>query len=282
MSERADAHIHLFEKRFPGSFTGRAGMQMDEAPFYASLAKEHQVGRALVVGYEGQDWAKGNNKFIAKMASEYPWVRPAAYVHLDAPPTLKDLDELRHQRFVGVSLYVFGQDSVDLLRQLSDERWSWFAEHQWLISLNSRGKDLLGWVPILERHRDLRLVVSHLGLPPRTATPPTRNDARAAMDEVVNLARFPAVHVKLSGFYALSDPAYDYPHRSAWPYVEALIEAFGVRRLLWGSDFTPSLDHLSYPQTLGLFARMPFLRLEDRQRIEGVNLLNLLKQVRTG
>ena len=282
MSERADAHIHLFEKGFQGSFTGRAGVQIDEAVLYSSLAKDHQVKQALVVGYEGDSWAKKNNTYIAKIARQYEWIRPTAYIHLDAPPNLKQLEELHRQRFVGISLYVFGEEKVKALGQIADEVWSWITQHRWIVSLNSRGNDLIGWVPILDRHRELRLVVSHLGLPPRVSTPPSRNEALVAMDEVVNLARFPGVHVKLSGFYAFSDPGHDYPHRSAWPYVEVLVEAFSPKRLLWGSDFTPSLDWLSFPQTLGLFAEMPFFSKEDRQFIEGTNLLRLLKQVRTG
>jgi predicted TIM-barrel fold metal-dependent hydrolase len=280
MAERADAHIHLFEKGFRGSFTGRPGVQIDETLLYASLAKDHQVKRALIVGYEGDAWAKGNNAYIAAMARQHEWVRPAAFVHLDAPPDLEALKELHRQQFVGISLYIFGDEKVRAFQRISDELWSWIVQHRWLVSVNSRGRDLNGWLPILDRHRELRLVISHLGLPPRVASPPSGKEARAALDEVVNLARFPRTHVKLSGFYALSDPGHDYPHRDAWPYVEVLIEAFSPKRLLWGSDFTPSLGWLSFPQTLGLFSQMPILKEETRQQIEGANLLRLLAETK--
>ena len=93
------------------------------------------------------------------------------------------------------------------------------------------------------------------------------------------LAGFPGVCVKLSGFYALTVPGYDYPHRNAWPYVVALLESFGVQRLLWGSDFSPSLELVSFPQTLGLLAQMTFLTDKDRGQIEGTNLLRILGEV---
>jgi L-fuconolactonase len=151
-----------------------------------------------------------------------------------------------------------------------------------MVSLNTQGNDLSAWVPILERHRELRLLLSHLALPPKVSTAPTKSEAAAGMEHVVNLARFPGVHVKLSGFYAVTDPGHDYPHRSAWPYVEVLAETFTTKRLLWGSDCTPCLDNLSFLQTLGLFGQMPFLSQEDRQHIEGQNLLRLMEEVRTG
>ena len=85
------------------------------------------------------------------------------------------------------------------------------------------------------------------------------------------------MRVKLSGFYALTEPWYDYPHELAWPYVEVLIEAFGVERLLWASDFSPHLNYQTFPQTLGLLWKMPFLGDGDRDRIAGENLLELLE-----
>jgi len=109
---------------------------------------------------------------------------------------------------------------------------------------------------------------------------PDPGEARKALQPVLDLAACSGPRVKLSGFYALSDPGHDYPHRAAWPYVEALLEAFGSGRLLWASDFSPCLDWLSFPQTLGLFALMPFLDDQARHRIEGPNLLDLLAEVR--
>ena len=99
------------------------------------------------------------------------------------------------------------------------------------------------------------------------------------LNSVMELARFGGVCVKLSGFYALTVPGYDYPHRNCWPYVAALVESYGVDRLLWGSDFSPSLEHVSFPQTIGLLGQMPFLTDKDRVQIEGKNLLRLLAAV---
>ena len=91
------------------------------------------------------------------------------------------------------------------------------------------------------------------------------------------LAEFPGPRVKLSGFYAL--PSHDFPHAAAWGYVVALLKAFGAGRLCFGSDFSPCLSHLSFPQTIDLFARMPFLSPADRELIEGGNLLGMLEDV---
>ena len=279
MADRADAHIHLFEGGFRGSLTGRPGVKVDERALYESLAKEHGVKAALVVGYEGDEWAAGNNAYIGRLAAEHAWVRPVAFFNPAKPPTIDALEELRRDRFVGLSFYVFNDAGVRAVQAIDDHVWAWLDARRWLVSLNSRGAAIRGWEPVLERNKGLRLVLSHLGLPPKAAAPPDAAQAHKALADVLALSRFTGTAVKLSGFYALSDPGHDYPHRAAWPYVQVLLDSFGPDRLLWGSDFTPALDQLTFPQTLGLFAQMPFLSAGDRTKIEGGNLTARLGEI---
>ena len=133
-------------------------------------------------------------------------------------------------------------------------------------------------MPIFQKYDQLRLLVAHLGLPARTSAPLSAHAARQKLAAVRALAAYPSTLVKLSGFYALTEPGYGYPHRAAWPYVQALLQDFGPHRLLWGSDFPPCMDTVSFPQTLGVLDEMPFLSQNDRQGIEGGNLLAILQQ----
>ncbi len=279
MSERADAHIHLFEGGYQDSFIKRLNRPVDEAVVYASLAKDHGVRAALIVGYADVPWAAENTRYLTQMAAEYDWVYPAAYFDASEAPTTDELARLQTHGFVGVSFYIFGPERVDALLGISDEVWAWLASRRWLVSVNSKGDDWNAWQDVLGRHPELRLVVSHLGLPPRQAEAPGPGQARTAMASVLALAEFPQARVKLSGFYALTDPGHDYPHRAAWPYVEVLLDAYGVERLLWASDYSPCLDCVTFPQTYDLFSKMPFLSDEDRTRIEGSNLLTLLEEI---
>ena len=277
MSERADAHIHLFENGYQGdSFADRPGVTLDEPALYESLMQEHGVSAALVVGYADKPWCAGNNEYLAKAVTTHSWVRPTAFTTATEPPSLDQLETWRQQGFVGLSLYLFEEAHTEALMRLDDDFWKFVSDHAWLISVNSKGEAWNAWSSVLDRHGQVRLVISHLGLPPRVVGPPAD---LSAIQSVTDLARYPQVHVKLSGFYALSDPGHDYPHRAAWPYVEALLEAFGPSRLLWGSDFSPCLDWLTYPQTLGVLGQMPFLEDSARAAIEGANLSRLLSEV---
>ena len=50
----ADSHIHLFENGYQNS-----GENTLES--YLAIIEKFAISRALVVGYEGEPWAVGNN-----------------------------------------------------------------------------------------------------------------------------------------------------------------------------------------------------------------------------
>ena len=98
---------------------------------------------------------------------------------------------------------------------------------------------ITGWLPqtarIAGRFPKLTLIVDHLGLrqPPLDAPddPPFAN-----LPQLLDLARFANVHVKLCGLPALSSERF--PYRDAESPLRAIIDAFGAERLMWASDTT--------------------------------------------
>jgi predicted TIM-barrel fold metal-dependent hydrolase len=281
MTSRADAHIHLFAGGFQDkSFASRPGVSIDEVACYASLAREHDVTAALVVGYTGERWCANNNEYLAKLSPNHDWIKAVACVDVKSPPTVRDLELLRDQGFVGVSMYVFSEETQQLDR-ISADVWRWLDKHNWLISANSEPDRWSVWQSVLKSFPRLRLLVSHLGQPPAVTSPLQREEAASVMHPITQLANYPGVCVKLSGFYSLSSPGHDYPHTAAWPYVEQLSECFSVERLLWGSDFSPCLDWVTFPQTIDLFEMIPFLDQRGVELITGGNLLALLDEVKT-
>ena len=66
---------------------------------------------------------------------------------------------------------------------------------------------------------------------------PARDAAGFAdLAELVALAKYPNVSVKMTGapFYS-TDP---YPYRNIHPFLRQLYDAFGPHRLFWGTDIT--------------------------------------------
>jgi predicted TIM-barrel fold metal-dependent hydrolase len=115
---------------------------------------------------------------------------------------------------------------------------------------------------IAQRHPRLKLIVDHLGAPLRSKD----QAAFANLDALLALARYPNVAVKASGAPGYSgDP---YPFRSMHPYLRAVYEAFGGRRMFWGTDITRM--PCSWKECVTMFTEeLPWLRGGDLDLVMG-------------
>ena len=123
--------------------------------------------------------------------------------------------------------------------------------------------------PIAERHPGLTLVLDHMARRLETRVEETFAD----LDVLLRLAARPRVFVKVSSVRNFS--AEPYPHRDIHPYLRRIYDAFGPRRLFWGSDITRLRG--SYRDCLRLFQEgLDFLSAEDRELILGKALAEAL------
>ncbi len=111
-------------------------------------------------------------------------------------------------------------------------------------------------------HPGLRLIFDHLALPIGE-----KDDvAFASLGELLALARYPNVAVKPSAL-----PCYtreQYPFRGLRRHVRRVYDAFGPRRMLWGTDY--SRLPCPYRQAITLFTdELDFLSKEDKEWIMG-------------
>lgn len=135
------------------------------------------------------------------------------------------------------------------------------------------GVPLMVWTPrsipavarVAEQHPRLPLVLDHLALGVKLRD----DEIDAVLDEVVTLARYPNVAVK-----ATCLPSYvtePYPFPSLHPRIERVVEAFGPRRVFWGSDL--SRLHSTYEEAVALFTdELDFLRGDDLAWVMGRGL----------
>jgi predicted TIM-barrel fold metal-dependent hydrolase len=85
---------------------------------------------------------------------------------------------------------------------------------------------------IAQRHPGLKMIVDHMG-----AVRGAKGDAAFPnMQALTALARLPNVAVKLTGGPFYADDAY--PFTSLHKHYRAMYDAFGPRRLFWGTDIT--------------------------------------------
>lgn len=120
------------------------------------------------------------------------------------------------------------------------------------------------------KHPELTLILCHMGC----EIDATGAAAFRTLDDVVALAAFPGVAVKTTSAPALS--AEPYPYRDLEPFLRRVYDAFGPRRMLWGTDFTRLTS--SYADCLRHFREgLEFLSDEDKEWILGRTAETLLR-----
>lgn len=116
----------------------------------------------------------------------------------------------------------------------ADETWRRAAALGVVATLLVRPSQLAGAATWRKRHPGLPIVIDHLARPDLFEGPPLEG-----VDALVALARHREVTVKVSALAHLSSQPF--PHRDIWEWIRRVVEAFGIERTMWGSDF-PDVD----------------------------------------
>ena len=124
---------------------------------------------------------------------------------------------------------------------------------QWSLAIGQA--EVVSWAAA--RHAGQVNVVNHLALPGSMS-----GDDAARLRA---LASVPEAILKVSGLYALSQQ--EYPYEDTWSWIEQSVDAFGVDRLIWGSDWPLSLAGSSYADEIRLLDYLEFLTEQDRRVI---------------
>lgn len=123
---------------------------------------------------------------------------------------------------------------------------------------------------IANRFPGLTLILDHMARPSGSRDAACFTDLNA----LTELARFPNVSVKASAAPCYSTE--QFPFRNLTPYLHRIFDAFGPRRMMWGSDVTrlpctyaECLEHFLY--------HLDFLQGEDKAWVMGKALSHLLR-----
>lgn len=194
------------------------------------------VAQAVFIQYMGNF----DNRYIVECMAAYPGKFAAAM--LVAPDD--DGTQIRHwaaQGIGGIRLAAnFRGSGADPLAQ-----WRTAAELGLVVSAPCSPAALLSdeFAEVVKKHPDLQIVIEHLAGVGRGAEEPY-----AEFKQVMELAQFPQLTIKLPGFGEFCEPPH--PFSQIPPLVELTLEAFGVERIMWGSDWPPVSSREGYDNSL--------------------------------
>jgi predicted TIM-barrel fold metal-dependent hydrolase len=115
---------------------------------------------------------------------------------------------------------------------------------------------------------DVALVVDHMGIV-QPFHPPAPVDGWAELPQLLALAEFDKVSVKISGAGTLSREAF--PFTDIREPVYRILDSFGVERCMWGTDWTRAVELLSYEDGVEAFRQGDWISDSDRAALMGTN-----------
>jgi predicted TIM-barrel fold metal-dependent hydrolase len=123
--------------------------------------------------------------------------------------------------------------------------------------------------PVAAKHPGLTLIMDHMA----ADLSATGDKAFAAIDQLLALAKYPKVFVKVSSAPCFS--AEPYPFTDIYPYMRQIYDAFGPRRMMWGADYSRLTS--TYTECLEHFrSGLDFLSDDDKEWILGRTLAETL------
>lgn len=272
-----DAQVHLYQPDTPQHpWPQEPGRTPPSTRYATGYSAEQMIGamdaigvdRAVIVPpvWAGED---ANNAYALDCAARYPG-RFAVMGRFDiyapdAPDRLERWLDQPHMRGIRMSGR-WGTVPTTLEEAYGDPAvaWYWEACERLGIPLMVLTRQHVSRIaPIAERYPRLRLLIDHLS----TQDSETADGAFGAYEDLLALARFPQVYVKVgNGPNRSRQP---YPYEDVHRYLRGVYDAFGAQRMLWEADIT-QLTKDTYAQCLRLWQEdLPFLSDADREWILG-------------
>ncbi|KAI9021307.1 hypothetical protein DFJ74DRAFT_120903 [Hyaloraphidium curvatum] len=116
------------------------------------------------------------------------------------------------------------------------------------------------------RNPRTRIVIDHLGLTQHFEPPPPE-DPWGNLPDLLALAKYPNVFVKITGACTLSREPY--PYDDIWDPLWKIFHAFGFERCMWGTDWTRAVEFLNYKQGVEPFRTTDRLSESERAMLMG-------------
>ena len=260
-----DAQVHIWSQTVipPGS----GHRQIPSFSAEELLAEMDEAGVDAGLIHPPASWDPTSNALAIEAAKKYP-DRFAIMGQFppENPDNVRLIPGWRSQPGMkGFRWTLLYQDQPKLLAEGKLD-WIWDAAEKEglpvsLLAGNFPGK----FRSIAETHPRLKLIIDHCGLKSASKD----DDATVHLDEMLALAKFPNVAIK-----ATAAPAYStgsYPYRNMHDVLHRIFDAFGPKRMFWGTDVTRM--PCSYRQCLTLFTEeLPWLKGRDLEDVMGRSL----------
>lgn len=256
---KIDCHNHILDpQRYPYAPDVKYRPSAQEIGTEAQMravCDAYGVEHCLVVG-PNSGYGTDNRCLLDAIARSKGRFKGVAVVPNDAGRA--QLADLKSRGIVGVAINAtyhgtgYYADIEPLIECLEDL--------EMFLQIQVEDDQLVELMPLVEDN-GVRVLVDHCGRPDVTA-----GLSQPGFLALMALGQTGRAAIKLSGLAKFARTPF--PYRDTWPYVRALVEAFGLDRCLWGSDwpFLRAPERLDYGPLLTLVDLL-FPDADDRRRL---------------
>jgi L-fuconolactonase len=251
-----DPHVHVWshDPQFPFA-SGARVPDYDATPqMLLELMKANGVAKTVIIQVSHYRY---DNSYLAAVLKQYPRVFEGVCRVDPLDPAAPDhLALLTEQGFRGVRLSPAGDAGGDWIQgPLMVPLWKRCQSLKVPMTLLlpiSRVPDVQ---KLVDKFPELTVVIDHMADCPV--------DQPEQLEDLVALARYPRVFIKISHTWSLSREGY--PWLDSQRLVKRIYDTFGPRRLMWATDWPIAKDRASYLQRLTVVRDdMPFLNADDK------------------
>jgi predicted TIM-barrel fold metal-dependent hydrolase len=251
-----DSHVHTWKHDPEFPFAPGANVPArDAAPeTLLELMKANGVSKTVIIQVIHYRY---DNRFLERVLKQYPGTfKGVCRVDPLDPAAPDQLSELTGRGFSGVRLSPGNGASGDWIAgPLMPPLWKRCFDLKAPMTVLAAVGRMPQVAQLMEKLPDLTLVIDHMADCPV--------DQPRELEKLIALKRFPNVFVKISHTWSLSRQPY--PWLDSQELVKRLYDAFGPRRLMWGTDW-PILESVAkYGQALTVVRDdMKFLNADDK------------------
>jgi predicted TIM-barrel fold metal-dependent hydrolase len=255
----ADAQIHLWAKGKPSAHHRQTPYLKEEA-----LADMDAAGIDRAVIHPVM-WDPDSNELAVEAVRAHPdRFAIMGWFYLDQPEQRTLIETWKSRPGMKGLRFYFSDPRSQSWPDDGNLDWLWPVAERLGIPVSLGAAAFLPKVgEVAERHPALKLSIDHMGVPRATmgAEAAYRN-----LPQLLALAKHPNVAVKATGQagYALDQ----YPFPSIHDALHQVFDAFGPRRMFWGTDITRM--HCTWRQCVALFTEeLPWLKGADLDLVMG-------------
>jgi L-fuconolactonase len=238
VTDAVDAHAHVWERA-----RGDYGWLNEASPALARDFGVDDLERALdavevrgVVLVQAAPTVTETRRLLDAAAKSSRIRGVVGWVDFASPSVAADLASLRTLKLVGLRPMI--QDEPDpewMLRRDLAPAWNALAVENLAFDALVRPRHLAALCELAARRPELRLVLNHAGKPDVARWRPGDPEFSAWRRSLDLLAASPTTICKISGWASEAGGRRDVERYR--PYFDAVREAFGARRMLWGGDW---------------------------------------------